>query len=99
MANRNLIGVISSALLVAVISTSLAQGTTADYQRAASVARDMAAKIFRSAVRPHWMDEYHFWYRNDLPEGKREFVLVDAAAPSRKPAFDSARLAAALTKL
>jgi len=59
----------------------------------------MAAKVYRGSVRPHWIDEDHFWYRNDLAGGKREFLLVDAAAPSRKPAFDAVRLAASLTKL
>ncbi len=76
-----------------------AQGTDADYKRAATIGRDIASKVYRAAVKPHWIDEDRFWYRNDLAGGKREFILVDAAALSRSPAFDTIRLAAALKKL
>ena len=52
---------------------------------------------FKATITPHWsVDNMHFWYRNDLAGGKREFVLVDVAKGQRKPAFDHARLAAAL---
>ncbi len=53
-------------------------------------------KIYRGHVEPHWLGENVFWYRNDLPAGNREFVLVDASNATRLPAFDHARAAAAL---
>jgi dipeptidyl aminopeptidase/acylaminoacyl peptidase len=48
---------------------------------------------------PHWSgDGSHFWYRNDLRGGKREYVLVDAVKGEKKPAFDHRRIAEALGK-
>jgi dipeptidyl aminopeptidase/acylaminoacyl peptidase len=55
--------------------------------------------VYKDQVTPHWFAENkRFWYRNDLPGGKREFILVDADAGRRQPAFDHAKLAAALSK-
>ncbi len=48
---------------------------------------------------PHWSgDGNRFWYRNDLADGVREFVVVDAAKGTKQPAFDHAKLAEALSK-
>jgi dipeptidyl aminopeptidase/acylaminoacyl peptidase len=56
-------------------------------------------KLFRDRVEPHWFaDNNKFWYRVDLADGRREFILVDAAQAKRGPAFDSKRLAEALSK-
>ena len=75
-----------------------AQGTKADYDRAASLPQRVAGKVFRAAVRPNWIGATgKFWYRNELPEGRIEFVLVDPQTASKTPAFDAAKLAAALT--
>ena len=50
-------------------------------------------------MQPHWMaGDDQFWYRNDLADGAREFILVDAVKGTRQPAFDHARLAEALGK-
>jgi dipeptidyl aminopeptidase/acylaminoacyl peptidase len=58
-----------------------------------------ANKVFEDRVTPHWLDDNaRFWYRNDLADGKRKFVLVDAEAGTRRPAFDHERLAAGLAK-
>src|SRR5689334_16912949 len=49
--------------------------------------------VFKMRITPHWFDGNHrFWYRNDLPGGAKEFILVDAAGGTRRPAFDHARL-------
>ena len=40
-----------------------------------------------------------FWYRLNLAHDEKEFVLVDAAAGKREPAFDAERMAKALTAL
>jgi dipeptidyl aminopeptidase/acylaminoacyl peptidase len=56
-------------------------------------------RVFRDRITPHWFaGSTRFWYRNDLRGGAKEFVLVDAARGTRLPAFDHARLAAALSK-
>ena len=45
--------------------------------------------VFRDRVVPHWFaGGAKFWYRNDLREGKREFVLVDPENGQRTYAFD-----------
>lgn len=55
-------------------------------------------KVVKTEIQPHWLESgQRFWYRNDLGDGKREFVLVDAAEGWRRAAFDHARLAAALS--
>ena len=76
-----------------------AQGTKADYERADKLAERTRNTVFRAKVDAHWLPgNERFWYRNDMADGKREFVLVDAARATRGPAFDHARLAAALSK-
>ncbi len=43
-----------------------------------------------------WLPDERFWYRDLGPDGS-EFVLYDAAHGTRQPAFDHAKLAAALS--
>src|SRR5439155_21496162 len=81
------------------IPSASSGGTRADYARADSLRARTQNKLFRAKVEPHWFaGNTRFWYRNDLPGARREFVLVDASLGRRMPAFDHARLAAALTK-
>jgi dipeptidyl-peptidase-4 len=57
-------------------------------------------KVYRDRVEPHWFAENsRFWYRNDLRDGAREFILVDAEKGTRQLAFDQARVATALSQL
>src|SRR5947207_1600469 len=75
------------------------QGTRADYERANSLRKLTANKVFKTEVKAHWFgNDTRFWYRNDLAGGGREFVLVDAEKATRRLAFDHERMAAALTK-
>ncbi len=54
--------------------------------------------VFKDRIRPHWIHgDSRFWYRNDLAGGTKEFVLVDAEAGTRSPAFDHGELAASLS--
>ncbi|MBN1126647.1 MAG: prolyl oligopeptidase family serine peptidase [Sedimentisphaerales bacterium] len=54
-------------------------------------------RVYKAGITPHWFaDNMHFWYRNDLRAGLREFILIDAVKGVRKPAFDHERLANAL---
>lgn len=53
---------------------------------------------YKLRITPHWSpDNTHFWYRNDLRDGRREFTLVNAVEGARAAAFDHERLAQALT--
>lgn len=60
----------------------------------ASPARAEAGRIYRARVTPHWFaNNTRFWYRNDLRDGAREFILVDPASGTRQRAFDSESVA------
>lgn len=88
-----------SVAFFAITSVAMGQGSKADYERANALASRTQNKVYKSRIQPYWFgDNARFWYRNDLADGKREFVLVDAKAGSKKPAFDHKRLAVALTK-
>jgi dipeptidyl aminopeptidase/acylaminoacyl peptidase/uncharacterized protein (DUF885 family) len=55
--------------------------------------------VYKARITPHWFGgDTHFWYRNDLAGGRREFKKVDAERGQREPAFDHAKLAAALSR-
>ena len=55
--------------------------------------------VFKDRVAPRWIaGTSRFWYRDDLANRGKEFILVDAEKGSRGPAFDHDRLAAALSK-
>jgi dipeptidyl aminopeptidase/acylaminoacyl peptidase len=69
------------------------------YARADSQRQSAATKAFKLRVVPHWYDEdRHFWYRNDLQNGTREFIDVETTRGHRSFAFDHVRLAAGLSK-
>lgn len=74
-----------------------AQGTRSDYERAEKFLFRNVEELVRVAdVTPHWVEgNDQFWYRKPGPD--KEFVLVDAAKNTRSPAFDQAKLAAALS--
>jgi hypothetical protein len=73
--------------------------TIQDYQAAEQLLRRPARPgewVIGDKVRPQWIDGgARFWYAMSDGAGKR-FMLVDPAAGIREPAFDHARLAAAL---
>jgi dipeptidyl aminopeptidase/acylaminoacyl peptidase len=70
----------------------------ADYDRATSLRERVADKVYGVAGDPTWIDgTAEFWYRKSV-KGGSEFVLVDAAAASRAPAFDHERMAAGLSE-
>jgi len=75
-------------LCLAILLTArlaLARGTRADYARADSLDALTAHKSFRESVLPHWLlGGTSFWYSNALPDGKSEYVLVDAATGRRQ---------------
>ncbi|MGA3189476.1 MAG: DPP IV N-terminal domain-containing protein [Bryobacteraceae bacterium] len=73
--------------------------TPADYAHAEKfMPYNVNSLVSQNAVRPDWLPHDLFWYRNTLPDGASEFVLVDPARGTRLPAFDHVKLAAALSK-
>lgn len=75
-----------------------AQGTAQDYQRAEQfLGGNLRHHAYIADVTPHWISKTNrFWYSKTSQTGT-EFLLVDPAQSETKPAFDHARLAAALT--
>jgi dipeptidyl-peptidase 4 len=74
------------------------QLTTTDYQRAERfLGWHSSSLISGDEVNPRFLpDGNRFWYRNKIAAG-HEFVLVDPVANARRPVFDHARLAAAMS--
>jgi dipeptidyl aminopeptidase/acylaminoacyl peptidase len=80
------------------------QATSEDYKRSERFGfyhlnPEIKNLIFKTKVEPHWFDgNRKFWYRNDLRDGTKEFILVDAQAGTRRPAFDHLKLAQTLSR-
>src|SRR5215475_7816240 len=75
-----------------------AQGTPADYERAAGLREKFQGLVAGAPDRATWVGKTsHFWYRKAV-KGGYEFVLMDAETLAKKPAFDHEKLAAALTE-
>ncbi|MFP6764597.1 MAG: hypothetical protein VB858_13300, partial [Planctomycetaceae bacterium] len=73
------------------ILTLLIFGTTILLQQ--GQAQNRRPRIYKAGVTPNWFAaDTHFWYRNELADGRNEFVLVDAVKGIRKPAFDHEKL-------
>ncbi len=72
--------------------------TAQDYARAQGFLNaTMGPLVYGTGVRPTWMDDGRFWYRNAIPEG-HEFIMVDPEGRNRERAFDHDRLAEALSE-
>lgn len=66
--------------------------TKEDYARAESfLSAATNPLIYKASIRPQWINEKQFWYKNNLPEGT-EYVLVDASKKTRKAASDPEKL-------
>ncbi|MFW6140160.1 MAG: DPP IV N-terminal domain-containing protein [Acidobacteriota bacterium] len=91
--------------IVATCSTfegqkSNAENLTADdYARAEKFLRSHTDPLVLGAeIRPTWLDDERFWYRNRFPKGF-EFILVDSVKKKRERAFNHEKLAEALSQL
>ena len=83
--------------LLVSAAPALAQGTIADYQRAMGLRERFTGLATGVTGAPTWIDgTASFWYRTSVTGGN-EFVVVDATAATKTPAFDHARVAAALS--
>jgi dipeptidyl aminopeptidase/acylaminoacyl peptidase len=77
-------------------SVLYAQGTLADYERSQELQTKARTLVVDSPGTPNWIgDTEHFWYSKSV-KGGTEFMLVDASAAAKKPAFDHEKLAAAI---
>ncbi|MBC7895778.1 MAG: DPP IV N-terminal domain-containing protein [Cytophagaceae bacterium] len=80
-----------------LLAQSPRQLTDEDYARAERyLAPNANPLLIGSAGRPTWLADGRFYYRSTTASGSA-FYLVNPARKTREPAFDHARLAAALT--
>ncbi|HQI28858.1 MAG TPA: DPP IV N-terminal domain-containing protein, partial [Sedimentisphaerales bacterium] len=86
-------------LTLAIVAVSIAMGATEESPQGRYGPPRRVEGYYKGQITPHWFaDNQRFWYRNDLTGGTKEFILVDAEQGTRQPAFDHAKLAAALSK-
>ncbi len=72
--------------------------TVSDYNRATDMlSYNTQQYIDHGSLVPEWLPGDKFWYRTLTPNGS-EFILVDPAKGTKKPAFDQEKLAATLSK-
>lgn len=90
---------LSTVFALVFAGTVLSQGTQADYERAAGLARQLAGKVARDPVIPHWLPGGdQFWFRVNTAGGGWEFVFVDAPKGQRRPLFPHRPFSEALTR-
>ncbi|MBI9018536.1 MAG: S9 family peptidase [Phycisphaerae bacterium] len=70
-----------------------------DYRRADNLWQITRGKMLNGKIKPSWLDSNQFWYRKQLAENKKEFILVDVAEATKVAAFDHEKLAAGLAVL
>ena len=92
---------VAGVLVGCCLATSgLAQGkqlTTADYAQAEKfMAYNVNPLVYHGVAHVSWMDDGRFWYRDNGPDGVT-YMVVDPVKRTKAPAFDHAKLAAALT--
>jgi dipeptidyl aminopeptidase/acylaminoacyl peptidase len=82
--------------VVSLTAAAGAQGTALDFQRSETVNQRLAGLTVNVAEAPTWIGPTRFWYRKSV-KGGSELMVVDAATGEKRPLFDHARLAAALS--
>jgi dipeptidyl-peptidase-4 len=99
MAGQRLVLVLAVLVDVGLTGTVLAQGSRADYERAAQLPSKIANTVLRNRVQPNWLPGgSRFWYRLRIGRDKHELVFVDGEVGSRELAFDHGRLATVLSQ-
>ena len=85
-------------MFVLQVAPSVAQVTRDDYERALSMRERYQSLALNIVDAPEWMTGtgHRFWYRKTV-EGGNQFVLVDADAGTKLPAFDHAKVAESLS--
>jgi dipeptidyl aminopeptidase/acylaminoacyl peptidase len=70
--------------------------TAADYARAEKFMTYNVTPLVFGTVRPTWLNDDKFYFRDSTPDGS-QFVVVDAASGKRSPLFEHSKLAATLS--
>ena len=96
MSDRSVVLTLTLAAAVVLPRPGAAQGTVADYERADTVAERTDGLVVDLVEAPHWIAGNRFWYRKSV-KGGNVFVLVDATAAQKRPAFDHEKIATGLS--
>ena len=79
-----LLSLCAFAFLCSIISASAAENTP---------------RAYKERITSHWFqDNTRFWYQNDLPDGAKEYIVVDAQRGTRERVTDPERLPGAGTQ-
>jgi dipeptidyl aminopeptidase/acylaminoacyl peptidase len=94
-----LASVVPLALLSSSVSAQVTQLSADDYARAERfLSGHTTPLVHGGSVRPEWLEDGRFWYRNAVPGGS-EFVMVDPTAAARGRVFDHDRMAEGLSEI
>src|SRR4051812_45482503 len=78
-------------------ASTASQVTWQDYERASNLREKYAGLILHETSAPRFIgSSSEFWYRVTV-DGGAQFILADAKTAAKKPAFDHAKIAAALS--
>ena len=92
--------IVTAIVVVAGLTTTaggaLAQGTLADYQRAMTLRDKYTGLAVHLPDAPRWIDQTSRFYYRRTVKGGHEWMLVDGTTREKGPAFDHAKLAAAV---
>jgi hypothetical protein len=86
-----------AAVALAISTSSLvAQGTRADYERAAGISRSLAGKVVQAVDDVAWIDGGGLWYAVREGERRTRYVTLDRADGTPRDLFDHAAMAKAI---
>jgi len=92
---RKFVGILFLFLMLGL--RAWAQGTSADFERAASLDKRLRPLIQMDAIEPHWLSTPgKFWFVSKNAQGESSFLLVDANTKQKTPLFDHEKLQALL---
>ncbi len=93
---------ISATLALACASvlgpTSRAQGTRADYDRAAALRGRTAGKVANTITQFQWTNDDRLWYALQLGDGRVLYFEVNGVTGEKRPLFDHAHAAAKIAR-
>ncbi len=91
-------GLLLSCIALCSTQPLLAQGTAADYGRAAQLRQRVVGKVLNDRINVRWLaDGERCWYRTKDAGGAWRFVFVNVKDGTRTQAFDHKTMAAALS--
>src|ERR1700691_3754331 len=89
--------ILIAARAIPALAQAPAALTASDYARAEKfMGYNVTPLVDHGSVRPNWLPDDRFWYRDTTAQGT-QFIIVDAASAARTPACDHSALAAALS--